>query len=109
MRIFWLAPVMALLVCAQLPAQDNTELLNRMKTMEDRIKALEAEVQGLKGQQTAAVTTPAPTPLPAVQAAAVAPQAPEPAVQSPVLGGAGPAAAKVLNPDISAIGDFIGA
>ena len=35
-------------------AQDNTELLNRMKAMEDRIKALEAEVQSLKGQPPAA-------------------------------------------------------
>ena len=38
------------LVCA---GQDATELLNRMKAMEDKIKSLEAEVQELKGQQTA--------------------------------------------------------
>ena len=38
-------------LCAPvLRAQDNTEVLNRMKAMEDRIKALEAEVQSLKGQ-----------------------------------------------------------
>ena len=83
------------LISTPLPAQDPTELLNRMKAMEDRIKALEAEVQTLKGQQAATAAQPAPLPAAASQ---------------PVnLGGAGPAAAKVLNPDISVIGDFIGA
>ena len=37
-----------------LPAQDTTELLNRMRAMEERIKALEAEVQTLKAQPAAA-------------------------------------------------------
>jgi hypothetical protein len=79
-------------------AQDSTELLNRMRAMEDRIKALEAEVQSLKGQ-----AAPAAAALPA----APAPQ--EAAAAAPVqLGGAGGAAAKALNPDISVIGDFVG-
>ena len=85
-------------------AQDNAELLVRMKAMEDRIHALEAEVQALKGSQAA-------TPVAPVQQAAapVAPIEPEP-TQAPVaLGGAGGAAAKVLNPDIAVIGDFLGA
>jgi len=74
-----------------------------MKAMEDRIKSLEAEVQTLKGQQAAA---PAVTPSPAV--AQAAPEAV--ARQAPVsLGGAGGGAAKVLNPDIAVIGDFVGA
>ena len=47
MRVFMLVPAVAALFAAQLPAQDTTELLNRMKAMEDRIKALEAEVQTL--------------------------------------------------------------
>jgi cell division protein FtsB len=76
-------------------AQDSAELLKRMQAMEERIKALEAEVQTLKGQPAAA-----PTPAPAV---AQAPQAPA------TLGGAGGAASKVLNPDIAVIGDFLGA
>ncbi|HEY6390580.1 MAG TPA: hypothetical protein VIX89_04855, partial [Bryobacteraceae bacterium] len=77
-------------------AQDSAELLARMKAMEDRIKSLEAEIQTLKGQQPAAA--PAVEPLPAVaQAAPVS------------LGGAGGGAAKVLNPDIAVIGDFLGA
>jgi len=96
---------MALLLTGQLPAQDNTELLNRMKAMEDRIKSLEAEVQSLK--QTAVAAPPA------VAAAAPPEPTPQPAVptpQEPVnLGGAGPAASKALNPDISVIGDFVGA
>ncbi len=79
---------------AKLPAQDTAELLTRMKAMEERIKTLEAEVQTLKGQQ------PPATPAPPVE------QAPSPPVS---YGGAGPAAAKVFNPDISVIGDFLGA
>lgn len=95
-----LASVAAFLFATALGAQDTTELLNRMKAMEDRIHALETEVQTLKGQQAAAV---APQPQPAPVVAQVPP--PEPVS----LGGAGGAAAKVLNPDISVIGDFIGA
>jgi len=89
-----------------LAAQDNTELLNRMKAMEDRIKSLEAEVQSLKGA--------APRPATA-EPAAVAPQpvVPEQAAAPPPgpaqLGGAGASAAKALNPDISVIGNFLGA
>ncbi len=110
MRLLWLVLAAA---CA-LQAQDNAELLNRIAAMENRIKALEAEVQSLKSQTAAAPAQPA-----APQAAAppaVAAQQPvppeQPAAQGPVtapqLGGAGGAAAKVLNPDIAVIGDFVG-
>jgi hypothetical protein len=106
--------------------QDSAELLNRMKAMEDKIKALEAEVQELKGQQTAltaAITASAPAPAapqPGAPATAQVPSAaPEvapgglaapqmPSVPLPVYGGASAAASKVFNPDISVIGDFIG-
>ncbi len=98
-----LAPLAALWCVSALPAQDTNELLNRMKAMEERIRALETEVQTLKGQ-TAAVAAP---PAQAVQPAA---QAPPPApVDTAALGGVGGAAAKVLNPDISVIGDFVAA
>ncbi|MDP8982626.1 MAG: hypothetical protein M3O35_18770 [Acidobacteriota bacterium] len=81
-------------------AQDSAELLARMKAMEERIKSLEAEVQTLKSQPAAVAPAPA-TPAPAE---------PAPPAQAPVsLGGAGGAAAKVLNPDIAVIGDFLGA
>jgi hypothetical protein len=100
---------MACLSATDLLAQDQTELLNRMKAMEDRVKALEAELQTLKAQQAA--PAPAPSQQPVVPVAPQAQPAP-PLVQGPgvppTLGGAGPAAAKALNPDISVIGDFIG-
>jgi hypothetical protein len=123
MRRLFLAAAGVCLSAAALSAQDTTELLNRMKAMEDRIRTLETEVQSLKTQQAAA---PAPQPgaAPAQQAAIQPPAAPpaqsapaSPAAippeqlagQGPVrLGGAGGAAAKALNPDISVIGDFVG-
>jgi hypothetical protein len=118
MRIFLLAPALACLLTGPVPAQDNSELLNRMKAMEERIQALETEVATLKAQQAAvqpAAVPPAPgAPAPAAIAGQVpppaAPAVPEagPPVAAPQLGGAGAAAAKVLNPDISVIGDFIG-
>ncbi len=43
-----MAPSLLCFLAAALPAQDTAELLNRMKAMEDRIKALEAEVHALK-------------------------------------------------------------
>jgi hypothetical protein len=88
-----------------LRAQDNSEILNRMKAMEDRIRALEAEVQSLKGAPPASPAAP-----PAGQAAVPAVPAEPVSAQAQVsLGGAGGAAAKVLNPDIAVIGDFLGA
>jgi len=87
-----------------------------MKDMEDRIILLEGQVRLLKEQlaqtqaQAAGATAGGQTPA---STAAVANQvAPTAAggggTQLPVYGGAS-AAAKALNPDISAIGDFIGA
>jgi hypothetical protein len=110
MRIFMLAPAVAALFAAQLPAQDTTELLNRMKAMEDRIQALEAEVQTLRAQPPGTVAAAAPAAVPALPAVPVEAAAQGPPPGAPLtLGGAGPAAAKVLNPDISVIGDFLGA
>lgn len=111
MRMFMLVPAAICLLAGRLPAQDNTELLNRMKAMEERIKALEAEVQVLKAQQPSpsAVPGPAPpaTPEPAAPAQPVQQQTPS--GQLPVYGGAAAAASKIFNPDISLIGDFLGA
>ncbi len=104
LSILTLAVAIAGLSPSALRAQDSSEILNRMKAMEDRIRALEAEVQSLKGAQAA---VPAP---PSVQAAApVAPAEPPSAPSQVNLGGAGGAASKVLNPDIAVIGDFLGA
>ena len=110
MRVFMLVPAVAALFAAQLPAQDTTELLNRMKAMEDRIRALEAEVRTLKAQPPGTVAVAAPAAAPALPTAPVEAAAQGPPPGAPLtLGGAGPAAAKVLNPDISVIGDFLGA
>ena len=105
MRRLVTVPVLLAVFTALAAGQDSSELLARMKAMEERIKALEAEVQALKSQQPASpapaqpAPETAPPPLPALpQAGAL-----------PVYGGAGASAAKAFNPDISIIGDFIGA
>ena len=79
-------------------AQDNNALLERLRAMEDRIKALEAEVSDLKG------------PKPVAQAAPVAVVAAAP-IEAPVpanTAASQAAASKVFNPDIAVIGDFVG-
>lgn len=95
---------------------DNPALEQRMRELEDRVIALEGQIRVLKAAQVqpapvqpgsaagaSAQTEPSPAP-PEIQAAALASTA-----QTPNLGGAGGSAAKALNPDISVIGDFIGA
>jgi len=91
-------------------AQDSSDLLARMKAMEARIQSLEAEVEALKSEKATTQTAPSSN-IPATpEPAPVAPAEAAAASQAPVsLGGAGGAAAKVLNPDIAVIGDFLGA
>ena len=103
------------------PAQpDTAALMQKIRDLEDRVIAMEGQIRQLKSQQ-APPAQPSPTAVPSAgagtQAAAASPPAQSPAaatvaggaaVQSVVLGGAGGSAAKALNPDISAIGDFIG-
>jgi len=113
-------------------AAQNAALEQRVRELEDRLIALEGKVRML---QSTPATAPQPAPgaaapaeaatqpasQPAAQpstesamAASVPPQ-PEAQVQAATSGGAlpnyggGSAAAKALNPDISVIGDFIGA
>ncbi len=111
MRKSIFAPAVAAIACAfaaRLQGQDNAELLQRMKAMEAKIQSLQAEVDSLKSQQaamTAALTAAQPAPAAPGPQTAAAPAEAAP----PQLGGAGGAAAKALNPDISAIGDFLGA
>lgn len=96
---------------------DNAALLQKIRDLEERLIAVEGQLRVLKSQPAA----PAPA---APQAAApgepseatVQPAASptsaavtgEAGTQAGTLGGAGGSAAKALNPDISAIGDFIG-
>jgi len=93
------------------PASDAAKI----KALEDRVAALESQISAL----TAAVTAgqPAPAQSGAVPATSQAGTPPESAAQAaaesqtgqvaPSIGGAA-GMAKALNPDISAIGDFIG-
>jgi len=130
MRHVWAVLILGLLpltVVGQQPATTapattpDSDLAQHIRELEDRVIALEGQVRMLKAAaaqpaqpaaaqpaesttQAAVVPQPAPTPAaPATQAEALA------ATQGPNLGGAGASAAKALNPDISVIGDFIGA
>ncbi len=95
---------------------DISALLQKIRDLEDRIIAMEGQIRQLKEKPAPSVSEAGvPTPIPVSPQAAVAP-APSPGIatasaapQQPIaLGGAGGSAAKALNPDISAIGDFIG-
>ncbi|MGH9789379.1 MAG: hypothetical protein ACRD4U_11840 [Candidatus Acidiferrales bacterium] len=92
---------------AQAQASDE-ELAARLRALEERVRQLEAELAAVRAAQQ--------PPAPTVTTAGVTPTAAAPAgppggqaAQLPVYGGASAAASKVFNPDISLIGDFIGA
>ena len=102
-------------------AQNTAELEQKIRDLEDRVIALEGKIRTMESAQAAAQPA-RPTTAPAAATSAQAP-APVPAptspveaqigatgapAQLPVYGGAS-AASKALNPDISVIGDFIGA
>jgi len=101
---------------SQANVQDTSAMEQRIKDLEERIIALEGQVRMLKSVQTAqAPAQPAAAPAEATAAAAAPAAGAAPAQVAaptagplPVYGGAGGAAAKALNPDISVIGDFIG-
>jgi hypothetical protein len=102
-------------------AADSSAMEQRMRELEDRVIALEGQIRMLKAAQA----PPAPAQAPAEAVAATpgveaSPTQAPPAAQTQAatlagveqgvsLGGAGGSAAKALNPDISVIGDFIGA
>ena len=93
------------------PAPCCDAIERQLKAMEDRIILLEGQVRLLKEQLTQSSQ---PAPATGAETAAAGTSASPATVtgpggtQLPVYGGAG-AAAKALNPDISVIGDFIGA
>ena len=104
-----LAVLFAMPVCAQqsgnTPATPdaNDALLQKVRELEDRVISLEGQLRQLKSTPPPVSSAPAseaPEPLAAVTAAPAG-------TQAGILGGAGGSAAKALNPDISAIGDFI--
>ena len=105
-------------------ARDSSAMEQRMRELEDRVTALEGQVRMLKAAQAQSATPqPAEGQAPTEATAAGTPgqtTTPQPSApaqtqsailagQEPTLGGAGGSAAKALNPDISVIGDFIGA
>jgi len=130
-RLWFRAPVVSVLVvglCAfggcPLRAQESGQMAAQIKALEARLRMLEAEVQALKGAPAAPPAAPAPAPAPppatpAVPQVAAPPgggveRVPVPGLTGaglagplPVYGGAA-ALSKVLNPDISVIGDFLG-
>jgi len=93
---------------------DTAALMQKIRDLEDRVIAMEGQIRQLKTEQTPPTQPSLATPPPNTEAATPQAQPPAPAAyaseagaQSVVLGGAGGSAAKALNPDISAIGDFI--
>ncbi len=105
---------------ATAPADDKAAMEKRLQDLEDRVVMLEGELRQLKAQQgapaqpsqpTTATAAPATPPSAAPQSTATAASQGAAGTTSQAetvrLGGAGGAAAKALNPDISVIGDFI--
>jgi hypothetical protein len=97
---------MLLAPAARAQTKDD-EVAARLKALEERVRQLEAELAALRTSPPGSAVT-ANAAAPATAPAAVgAPGAP--AAQLPVYGGANAAAAKVFNPDISLVGNFVGA
>ncbi|MCU1303890.1 MAG: hypothetical protein JWQ87_4174 [Candidatus Sulfotelmatobacter sp.] len=112
---------MLLLTCAATAQQaaapagsnDVSALEQKIRDLEDRLVMLEGQVRQLKAQgpQPPLQNATAPSAAPVTQAQV--PTSQEAVLSTPSaadnvrLGGAGGAAAKALNPDISVIGDFI--
>src|SRR3984893_5905934 len=100
-------------VPSQSSAPDVAAMQQQIRDLQDRIVSLEGQMRMLKNAQPVAAAPAEATAQPSAPAAP-APEIPVAAVtpteeQNPTLGGAGGSAAKALNPDISVIGDFIGA
>jgi hypothetical protein len=95
---------------------DTSALEQKIRDLEDRLVMLEGQVRQLKAQGPAApspnVAAPAAPASAEPSQVATTPQGAAgytaPAGDNVRLGGAGGAAAKALNPDVSVIGDFIG-
>src|SRR3954469_13016941 len=112
------------------PNAQNAAVEQRIRELEDRVIALEGKIRTMQSAQAAQPAQPQPAtaataaPAPAPAAAQTTPPATVPPMPSPnetqaglasptegslpVYGGSS-AAAKALNPDVSVIGDFIGA
>jgi len=93
----------------QANTSDSAALEQRIKDLEDRIISLEGQVRILKSANAAPTATTTESAAQPVAPAEAQPAEAATAQPTPTYGGAGGSAAKALNPDISVIGDFIGA
>ncbi len=101
-------------------AQSTAALEQHIRELEDRVIALEGKIRSMESAQASQSAPSAPVAQATAQvpAQATAPATPSPnetqaglasaAGQLPIYGGAS-AASKALNPDVSVIGDFVGA
>ena len=101
-------------------SSDTSALEQKIRDLEDRLIMLEGQVRQLKTQGALAPSQNAAAPAAPLSAPTSPAQVATPASEGAAgytagagdnvrLGGAGSSAAKALNPDISVIGDFIGA
>src|SRR5258708_10540421 len=82
----------------------------RMRDLEDRVITLEGQLRQLKAQGGTTAPPATPPSAPTVQTSSTTEQGAAGSaaqVEGPRLGGAGAAASKALNPDVSVIADFI--
>jgi len=112
MKTFAILACLLFLIPGRLSAQAADDTQERLKALEARIQALEAEVQALKATQATPAAPPAQAPAaestPSQPMMAQAPAGTAGAdSQSLPYYGSRDTAAKVLNPDISLIGDFL--
>lgn len=95
---------------AQTAAQTADDTAKRLQAMEKKIQDLESEVQTLKAALTAtapAAPTPSPQTTPPAEQPAISVPAPLPSTGA--LASSSEASARLMNPAISAIGNFLGA
>jgi len=88
-------------------AADSNALEQKVRDLEDRIIALEGQLRTVKDQQAAQAQQSATATAGGASSLGQAAVAPQNSPAAPTIGGA-QSNAKALNPDISAIGDFIG-
>jgi len=109
MRLTLTILCLLLLAPLALEAQGTSQDVEaRLKALEERIRQLEAELATLKAAPGPAAPASAAAPPTAAQVPTGAAGAGGPAGQLPVYGGSS-ALSKIFNPDISVIGDFVGA
>ena len=84
------------------------ELQERVRLLEEQVKALQAALDAIRAQSAAPVTAPAPSAVPASPPTTAPGGAEQPAGALPAYGGASQSS-KVFNPDIGIIGNFVGA